>query len=426
MALTYRTITEVLDFGPHITKIILETGVPLRGAKLNPAQFTVAVERVSKLGADFEWPKFMGEKPDDSMKGTREIEALYVSDESGEPAADGSCITLCMACSPMAGIGSIIRFDGVFNVFVDVRYVITQSAPIGTADGTLTGLVFDADGGNRIVYGEWLQTGAFSHPDSDLLYAHYEPAHADGERLPLVIWLHGAGEGGQSPLIAAIGNKVVNFLSPEFQAFFGGRAALLAPQAPTMWMDDGTGQYTKDGSSMYVNALDALIDAYIEARPWIDRSRVYIGGCSNGGFMTMKMLIHTPWRYAAAFPICEALSDADITDAQIASIAQKPIWFTHAKTDTTVPPEETVVPTYMRLLAAGGQNIHFTFWDKVADRSGRYSTPDGEPFEYYGHWSWIYMLNNDCALDYDGMPVTENGRPVHIVEWLAAQKLKAE
>ena len=32
MALTYRTITETLDFGPHITKIILEAGRPLTGA----------------------------------------------------------------------------------------------------------------------------------------------------------------------------------------------------------------------------------------------------------------------------------------------------------------------------------------------------------------------------------------------------------
>ena len=38
MALTYRTITETLDFGPHITKIILEAGRPLTGAKLDPAQ----------------------------------------------------------------------------------------------------------------------------------------------------------------------------------------------------------------------------------------------------------------------------------------------------------------------------------------------------------------------------------------------------
>ena len=82
-----------------------------------------------------------------------------------------------MACSPLAGIGSVIQFDGNFNVFLDVHNVITQTAPIETADGAISGLVFDTDGGNRIVYAEWLETGAFSHPDSDLLYAHYEPAH---------------------------------------------------------------------------------------------------------------------------------------------------------------------------------------------------------------------------------------------------------
>ena len=143
MALTYKTITEVLDFGPHITKIILETGRPLTGAKLDPAQFSVYVERTAKPGEEFTWPKFMGE-------------SLYVSDENGAPAEDGRCITLCMACSPLAGIGSVIQFDGNFNVFLDVHNVITQTAPIETADGAISGLVFDTDGGNRIVYAEWL------------------------------------------------------------------------------------------------------------------------------------------------------------------------------------------------------------------------------------------------------------------------------
>ena len=63
MALTYKTITEVLDFGPHITKIILETGRPLTGAKLDPAQFSVYVERTAKPGEEFTWPKFTGLPP---------------------------------------------------------------------------------------------------------------------------------------------------------------------------------------------------------------------------------------------------------------------------------------------------------------------------------------------------------------------------
>lgn len=422
MANLYKTITEVLDYGPNITKIILETGRPLIGAKLDPKQFSVFVERIIEMDEDFEWPKFMGEKPEDAMKGIRTVTGLYVSDAAGEPQEDGTCITLNLACHPMDSLGSILFYDGDFNTLVEVKYTVTQTAPIPTDAGELSGMVFDVDGGNRIVYGEWLQFGAFSHPDADLTYAHYEPAHTAEEKLPLIIWLHGAGEGGTDPIIAAAGNKVVNLISPEMQAYFGGRAALLAPQTPTMWMNDGSGQYTKDGSSMYVDALDALIDAYIEARPWIDRDRICIGGCSNGGFMTMKMIIHTPKKYAAAFPVCEALADDTITDEQIRSIADMPIWFTHAKTDTTVPPEFFVVPTYKRLIAAGGKNIHFTFWDKVIDLSGAYTLPNGEPFEYYGHWSWIYTLNNDCKVDFDGSPVTVNGKPVGIVEWLAAQR----
>lgn len=32
------------------------------------------------------------------------------------------------------------------------------------------------------------------------------------------------------------------------------------------------------------------------------------------------------------------------------------------------------------------------------------------------------MLNNECTLDYDGSPVTIDGNPVTILEWMAAQK----
>lgn len=419
---TYQTITEVLDFGPNVTKIILQAGKPLQGAKPEPAQFEVKVERIFHKPKDFVWPKFMGEKPEDALKGKRTVESAYVSDANGEPKVDGDCITLNMVCAPMDSLGSTLLYDGSFNRLVDVKYEITLTEPLKTDAGTLDKMVFDQNGGDRLVYGEWLQFGKFEHPDSELGMAYYEPEHTAEDKLPLVIWLHGAGEGGTDSIIAAIGNKVVNFISPEMQAHFGGRAALLCPQAPTMWMDDGTGKYTKDGSSMYVDALNALIDAYIDARPWIDRDRVYIGGCSNGGYMTMKMLIHTPEKYAAAYPVCEALADAHITDAQIKTIADKPIWFTHAKTDTTVPPELFAVPTYKRLITAGGKNVHFTYWDKVEDLSGKYTKPNGEPFEYYGHWSWIYTLNNECKLDFDGTPVTVNGKEAGIIEWLGAQK----
>ncbi len=74
----YATITEVFDFGPHISKIILDTECELASAVLSPSQFEVEVTRTSTLGEDFEWPQFMGAKPDDSMHGTRTITGLYI------------------------------------------------------------------------------------------------------------------------------------------------------------------------------------------------------------------------------------------------------------------------------------------------------------------------------------------------------------
>lgn len=421
MSRHYKTITEVFDFGPHISKIILDTGCELAGAVLTPSQFEVEVTRTAVQGADFVWPQFMGAKPDDSMHGTRTITGLYVSNADGSPAESGTHLTLEMYCHPMQGLGSTIRFDGHYNVSVNVECRITQKEPIRTDAGILEDMVFDENDGNQVIYGDLLQEGTFAHPDTPLSYVYYEPQISGSSIYPLIIWLHGAGEGGHEPIIAATGNKVVNLISPEIQVYFGG-AFLLAPQSPTYWMDDGSGEISLSGNSVYVDALDALITDFADSHPAVDKNRIYLGGCSNGGFMTMKMILHTPDRFAAAFPVCEALPDAAISDEEIRSIAHLPIWFTQAKTDTLVIPDNFVVPTWKRLVAAGNTDAHLTLWDKVTDSTGLYQAEDGSPFEYMGHWSWIPMLNNECRLDYDGTPVTIDGRPVTILEWLAAQQ----
>ena len=279
---TYYTITEVFDFGPHISKIILDYGKSMKGAAPSPEQFTVHVTRTSTEGENFVWPNFMGDKPDDSMDGTRRVSNVYVSDKTGAPCEDGTCLTLELPCFIMEGIGSIIKFNGNFNVFVNVAYDVTQVSEIATDDDAISPQTFDVDGGNRVIYGELLKEDRYEDPQIPLSYVYYEPEMDADEKIPLIIWLHGAGEGGQEPPIAAIGNKVVNLISPKVQKIFGGKTYLLAPQAPTMWMDDGTGEYTKDGSSKYTEVLDALIGAFVDAHPQIDRSRIYIGGCSNG------------------------------------------------------------------------------------------------------------------------------------------------
>lgn len=125
-----------------------------------------------------------------------------------------------------------------------------------------------------------------------------------------------------------------------------------------------------DGTSKYEVALMELIKEYVANHKNIDEDRIYIGGDSNGGYMTMLMIRDYPDYFAAAFPTCEALRDSLITDGDIQKMKDIPIWFTAAKTDGVVMPAEYVIPTYKRLLAAGAQNVQFSFFDNVHDRTG--------------------------------------------------------
>lgn len=136
----------------------------------------------------------------------------------------------------------------------------------------------------------------------------------------------------------------------------------------------------------------------------------------------MRMVIDHPEYFAAAFPICEALYNDYVTDDDIQKIKHMPIWFTHAITDDLAEPQYITIPTYERLIEANALNVHFTLFDNVMDTSGLYFQKDGEtPYEYYAHFVWIYTLNNEEMIDYDGLPVYANGEPVTIFEWLSLQ-----
>lgn len=223
----YRTISEVMDYGPHITKVILEKGRRME-EEPSAADFTVHVER-KLITEDFPWPAFMGERPKFPMSGERTVEAAYRSNADGEPDAEGTFITLCMHCDPRDGLGSTIRFNGKYNVSVQGEYTISQK------DGD----VFNENCGNTELLGDLLQLDEHKDEEIDLRYSYYEPETEAGEKVPLIIWLHGYGEGGNETKIAATGNKVVNFISKEIQDIFGGRPFFLHRRLrPCGWTTD--------------------------------------------------------------------------------------------------------------------------------------------------------------------------------------------
>ena len=196
---------------------------------------------------------------------------------------------------------------------------------------------------------------------------------------------------------------------------------MLVPQSPTYWMDNGQGGMTTGKvNDVYNEALMALIEEYTEAHPAIDQDRIYLGGCSNGGYMTLKLLLLHPDYFAAAFPSALAYQSENMTDEQVESIKDIPIWFVHSRDDATTVAKETVIPVYERLMAADAENVHLSLYDHVVDITGFFG---GDDYHYPGHWSWIYCHANECRRDADNSLVLLDGRPTTIMEWLAAQRL---
>ncbi|MCR5717312.1 MAG: prolyl oligopeptidase family serine peptidase [Lachnospiraceae bacterium] len=417
MGKAYKTITEVFDFGPFITTILLETGVSLSGATIHARDFRVHITREA-IGEDHPWPALFGRKVTFPMDGEINVTGAAITDENGTPDPDGSCIALSISVDPRNTLNSIVRFNGAFNAFVTMKLVITQSRDIAGRGGIAPKGVYDLADGNRIRYGELLKEEIHSDPQISLKYVYYKPEAEEHVKYPLIIWLHGGGEGGTDTLVSAIGNKAVNFMTPEIQQIFGGKAYFLSPQCPTIWMDDGQGGFLDTKESIYVEPLERLIAEFIQQHSDIDRQRIYIGGDSNGGYMTLRMILQMPDRYAAGFPICEGYKDEWIGKEEEEQLKKVPLWFTAAKNDTVLPIRIYAEPTYLRLKKLGCE-VHFSLFDKVIDTKNQYPNEDGSPYEYPGHWSWIPMLNNECRLDYDGNAVLLNGKETRICEWLA-------
>lgn len=400
---SYQTVTEIEDWGPAITKVIVDLGRPVPVNSVTTDTFKVNVKISDPRLAN----PLLNE-------GEREITNAYVSDKDGNPAkGTGKYVVLEMKFGPNVPLSIAMNYDWQktgFNDWTDNEYTITQQEEIKTNAGTISGLVVDQfSGGVRELVDEF-DAGEATYDDVTLTYADFEPKKDSGKN-PLIIWLHGAGEGGTDPTIPISGNKAVDFASDDIQSYFGG-AYVLAPQTPTFWMDGLTG--FGDGTSKYQDALMSLIEDYVANNKDIDTDRIYIGGDSNGGYMTMLMIRDYGDYFAAAIPTCEALRDTLITDKQIEEMKDVPTWFVTAANDTTVPVNQYTVPTYERLIKAGAENVHLSLFKDVVDTSGLYKNEDGTPYQYPGHWSWIYVYNNEVSKVIDGKEIT-------LMEWLASQ-----
>lgn len=205
-----------------------------------------------------------------------------------------------------------------------------------------------------------------------LLYRLYKPVpKTTGEKFPLVLFLHGAGERGDDNA-AQLTHGVKFFLEREneYPCF------IVAPQVPKneQWVNTpwGNPKHTipeKPSESMRLT-LD-LLGALEKEFPEIDSKRIYVTGLSMGGFGAWDILMRQPKMFAAAVPIC---GGAD--DTRAALIAKIPVWAFHGGADDVVKTARS--RNIVAALKAAGGSPRYTEYPGVGHQcwDQAYSSPE--------------------------------------------------
>jgi predicted peptidase len=246
------------------------------------------------------------------------------------------------------------------------------------------------------------EVDAFSYrtSGSGLKYRLYSPARGgsagQGKR-PLVVWLHGGGEGAllsdnyyDNETTLRANRGALGFATPQAQRIFSG-AYVVAPQSTSYWLEDGP---------RFAPLIREIIRDLVRRYP-IDPERIHIAGCSNGGYMSLKMTTVYPDLAASSVPICGVVAPLQaggppmITDSELTRIST-PTWLVASRDDPTVPPQANTVHAHDLIPGSLMTLYDHVIWN-------------GHQFD--GHWSWIYVARNDPSIA---------GK--HIWQWMAEQR----
>jgi predicted esterase len=390
-AVRFTLNAEVLDGGEQVTSITLHTA---RLGPIDPASLTTGTFRVHAR-ATSPIPIAPGDLIFSEYDLDRAVTAVRL-DRWGNIVLD-----LAYGEGQVGGgtLGYIVGKGR--NVMLDLVYTIVQTSPIVLRNRRRITI-------SRFVQGELSdpEVDAFSYHASGLKYRLYSPSrghrsHASRRgRHPLVVWLHGGGEGGLLPdgyydneTTLRANRGALGFATQEAQRIFGG-AYVVAPQSTSYWIEDGP---------RFAPLIREIIDRLARRYP-IDRERIYVAGCSNGGYMTMEMTSLYRDLFAAAVPICGVVQSLEtggpplLTDAQLRMI-DTPTWLVASRDDPVVPVEPNTVHAHE--LIPGSL---MTLYDHVIWNGHQFN----------GHWSWIYVARNDPAID-----------GTHIWQWMAGIRAAA-
>ncbi len=179
----------------------------------------------------------------------------------------------------------------------------------------------------------------FDYGGEHYAYRLLAPPHVEpGERYPLLVFLHGAGERGRD-------NEASLKYLPELMARAPYRdrhaAYVLVPQCrdgqrwvEADWAAKRSSRMRPDPSPMMAMAM-ALLDGTLRTLP-IDLDRVYLAGISMGGYGAWELAARRPGTFAAVVPVC---GGGDEGTGQL--LAFTSIWAWHGGADPVVPTART-------------------------------------------------------------------------------------
>ena len=441
---TYALYVEARDWGVAAYKVVINAGQNFLSDVVSKEDFVAGVYLGNKKKAG----RIYG-----PAQSKREIVSAYICDEAGEKVAGrGHYIALEFAVSPDDSYTAPYVFYKKPRAADDIFGMKITNERLGIEISRRSAIVFPT--ARRFNFDK------SESQDEDgekitLQYSYYIPQMDEGTQVPLILWLHGMGEGGDDVLSPLLNSPAAKLADERIQAHFDKGCAVIIPVCPSGWLEttekDPMGNrlwvpvdikgtvkkaaapmtklfgrfiYTQDDYdeeaanktyntvSYYTDAIKKLVEDFITLHPEIDADRIYVGGASAGGYMTVNMVLQCPDLFAAAFAVCEAYPDERISSAQIDLLADQNLWFAVALNDSTVNPQKCTLATYERIKNAGAQNAHLCTYDRIVDIHG-FKDEDGEPFEYEGHYSWVYVLDDFCTSDID--------KTLSLFDWLSRQ-----
>lgn len=260
------------------------------------------------------------------------------------------------------------------------------------------------------VFGKGPETEGYS-----IDYRYFSPVkEGDTTKYPLVIWLHGMGDGEYDGKQVERSN-IAYWASEDFQSRFknAGGAFILAARSV-----EEQGLYWTDS---LIFPLRSAIDDFIASnKDNIDVKRIYVGGYSMGGKMTLKMATAYPEMFAAAFPICPAWVPGEEA-AEV--LKDTPIWLTSGVPDPLVNYFLMATPTWNNLKAktSNPENLRFSSLSTVTYENGLPTSS--------AHHSW-FAVNHDMFSKKNGSypfmkTIDGNGNKVELtypdgmISWLS-------